>query len=73
MTRKENMRDGDALSVQWLGLGVYRWAQVQPLVGEVRSHKLHCAVKKNKKQTKKNMKQNKCILYFFKYQLTNSF
>ena len=72
MTHKENMRDGDALSVQWLGLGVYRWAQVQPLVGEVRSHKLHCAVKKIKNK-QKNMKQNKCILYFFKYQLTNSF
>ena len=64
MTRKENMRDGDALSVQWLGLGVYRWAQVQPLVGEVRSHKLHCAVKKKQKTNKKKHETKQMHIIF---------
>ena len=40
---------GNSLAVQWLGLVTFTaGAQVQSLVGELRSHKLHRVAKKKK-------------------------
>ena len=46
---------GNSLVVQWLGLGTFiAGAQVQSLVGELRSHK-SCGVAKKGKKEKKTM------------------
>ena len=54
MTHIENIPDGNSLSVRPLGLAVYCWAQVQSVVGEVTSHRLHCAVKNQTEHEAKN-------------------
>ena len=42
---------GNSLVVQWLGLRTFAASRVQSLVREIRSRKLHGAVKKKKKST----------------------
>ena len=50
LMRKEVL-SGNSLAVQWLGLGAFSAeARVQSPVGELRSHKQHCAAKKKKKK-----------------------
>ena len=53
-TKKRKL--GNSLVVQWLGYGTFTVvAQVQSLVGELRSHKPLTAVKKKKKKERKKV------------------
>ena len=50
---------GNSLAVQWLGLSTFTVEScVQSLVGELRAHMLHSAVRKKKKK----QNQNICII-----------
>ena len=51
------LKRGNSLAVQWLGLSTFTaMAQVQSLVGEVRSQKL-CGIAKKKKKAERERKQ----------------
>ena len=53
---------GNFLVVQWVGLGAFSVvAQVQSLVGQLRSHKHSCGVKKKNKTKQKNTKKSAWI------------
>ena len=51
-TKNPNIRG--SLAVQWLGFGAFT-DMVQPLVGELRSHRPQSAIKKKKKKKNKNL------------------